>query len=135
MSSPDVAAESVEVPSQPSHRCVRVVAVNAVTVQQAAGQSGWSPRMLRYLEEQRLLVPKRTPAGYRLYDERDVERLTALRRLRDLFAFGLDDLAFALRLRREPFLARAVDQWLDPVVRDDAWLRFEQEKHERLLVA
>lgn len=109
--------------------------MNGLTVQQAAGQSGWSPRMLRYLEEQRLLVPKRTPAGYRLYDERDVERLTALRRLRDLFAFGLDDLAFALRLRREPFLARAVDQWLDPVVRDDAWLRFEQEKHERLLVA
>lgn len=109
--------------------------MNGLTVQQAAERSGWSPRMLRYLEEQRLLIPKRTGAGYRLYDDRDVERLTALRRLRDLFAFGLDDLAFALRLRREPFLARAVDQWLDPVVREDAWLRFEQEKHERLLPA
>ena len=109
--------------------------MNGLTVQQAAERSGWSPRMLRYLEEHGLLVPRRTPAGYRLYDERDVERLTALRRLRDLFAFGLDDLAFALRLRREPFLARAVDQWLDPVVREDAWLRFEQEKHERLLPA
>ena len=91
--------------------------------------------MLRYLEEHGLLTPERTAAGYRLYDDRDVERLAALRRLRDLHAFGLDDLAFALRLRREPFLAKAVDAWLDPVVRDDAWLRFEQEKHERLLVA
>ena len=105
------------------------------TVQEAAKRSGWSPRMLRYLEEHELLVPERTAAGYRLYDAGDIERLSTLRRLRDLFAFGLDDLSFALRMRREPFLAKAVDAWLDPVVRDDAWLRFEQEKHERLLVA
>ena len=109
--------------------------MDGITVQEAARRSGWSPRMLRYLEEHGLVEPRRTSAGYRLYEDRDVERLTTLRRLRDLFHFGLDDVSFALRLRREPFLAKAVDEWLDPVVRDDAWLRFEQEKHERLLVA
>ena len=103
------------------------------TVQEAARRSGWSARMLRYLEEHGLLVPRRTAAGYRLYDDADIERLAALKRLRDLHAVGLDELAFALRLRREPFLAKAVDRWLDPIVREDEWLRYEQEKHERLL--
>ena len=103
------------------------------TVQEAGRRSGWSPRMLRYLEEHGLLAPTRTDAGYRLYDERDIRRLLRLRRLRDHFRFGLDDLAFALRLRREPFLAAAVNEWLEPVVND--WLDFEQRKHERLLAA
>ena len=105
------------------------------TVRDAARATGWSARMLRYLEEYGLVLPERSPAGYRLYDETDLERLRSLRRLRDLFRFGLDDLAFALRLRREPFLAAAVNRWLDPVVARDEWLRFEQEKHERLLAA
>jgi DNA-binding transcriptional MerR regulator len=107
--------------------------VSRYTVQEAGRRSGWSARMLRYLEEHGLLAPRRTEAGYRLYDERDVERLERLRRLRDHFGFGLDDLVFALRLRREPFLAAAVNEWLEPVVQD--WLEFEQRKHERLLAA
>ena len=37
------------------------------TVGQAAKQSGWSPRMLRYVERLGLVVPGRTPSGYRLY--------------------------------------------------------------------
>jgi len=41
---------------------------------------------IRYLEDQRLLAPKRTPGGYRLYSELDVERLrTILRLQRDEF--------------------------------------------------
>ena len=54
---------------------------------------------------------------------------------------GLSDLAFALRMRREPPLRQATDAWLDaraerPAGVDSAdWLRFEQEKHQRLLAA
>jgi MerR family copper efflux transcriptional regulator len=107
--------------------------VTRYTVQEAGRRSGWSPRMLRYLEDHGLLSPRRTEAGYRLYDERDIERLERLKRLRDHFGFGLDDLAFALRLRREPFLEAAVNVWLEPVIQD--WLAFEQAKHERLLAA
>ncbi|MCB0881196.1 MAG: MerR family transcriptional regulator [Thermoleophilia bacterium] len=41
---------------------------------------------LRYLEDQKLINPKRTPGGYRLYSPRDVERLrTILRLQRDEF--------------------------------------------------
>jgi DNA-binding transcriptional MerR regulator len=41
---------------------------------------------IRYLEDQKLLTPRRTPGGYRLYSPRDVERLrTILRLQRDEF--------------------------------------------------
>src|SRR4249919_428701 len=41
---------------------------------------------IRYLEDQKLLAPRRTPGGYRLYSQVDVERLrTILRMQRDEF--------------------------------------------------
>ncbi|MDX6615937.1 MAG: hypothetical protein QOD60_1028 [Solirubrobacterales bacterium] len=41
---------------------------------------------IRYLEDQKLLSPRRTPGGYRLYSQNDVERLrTILRLQRDEF--------------------------------------------------
>jgi DNA-binding transcriptional MerR regulator len=41
---------------------------------------------IRYLEEQKLLSPRRTPGGYRLYSQADVDRLrTILRMQRDEF--------------------------------------------------
>ena len=41
---------------------------------------------IRYLEDQKLLAPRRTPGGYRLYSSSDVSRLrTILRLQRDEF--------------------------------------------------
>lgn len=41
---------------------------------------------IRYLEDQKLLTPRRTPGGYRLYSASDVERLRAILRMqRDEF--------------------------------------------------
>src|SRR4026209_2678190 len=41
---------------------------------------------IRYLEDQKLLTPRRTQGGYRLYSQSDVERLRTLLRLqRDEF--------------------------------------------------
>src|SRR5688572_25931314 len=41
---------------------------------------------IRYLEDQKLLTPRRTAGGYRLYSQSDVERLRAILRLqRDEF--------------------------------------------------
>src|ERR1700733_7002821 len=41
---------------------------------------------IRYLEDQKLLTPRRTPGGYRLYGQGDVRRLrTILRMQRDEF--------------------------------------------------
>jgi DNA-binding transcriptional MerR regulator len=58
--------------------------------------------MLRYLEQAGLVVPSRTPAGYRLYGLRELNQLRALADLRSRFGLGIGDIAFAARLRREP---------------------------------
>ena len=63
-------------------------------------------------------MPRRTPSGYRVYGLAELNRLGALRELRRVHGVGLDELAFAARLRSEPVLRRAVDGWL--AARDDA---------------
>jgi DNA-binding transcriptional MerR regulator len=106
--------------------------VKEFTVSQAARQTGWSPRMLRYLEQTGLVVPGRRPSGYRLYGVRELNRLRALRDLRARFGVELAELAFAARLRSEPGLRDAVHTWLST---GDSALEWEQRKHERLLAA
>jgi DNA-binding transcriptional MerR regulator len=44
-----------------------------------SAQTGASVRMLRYYEEQGLLEPQRTPSGYRVYAESDVDRVARIR--------------------------------------------------------
>jgi DNA-binding transcriptional MerR regulator len=83
-----------------------------LTVGAAAAETGWSARMLRYLEEQRLVVPRRTAAGYRTYGLPELNRLRTLRDLRRRFGIELAELAFARRLRRDAELRAAVDGWL-----------------------
>jgi MerR family copper efflux transcriptional regulator len=107
--------------------------VETFTVGEAAARTGWSPRMLRYLEASALVVPRRNAAGYRLYGVRELNQLRSLRDLRARFAIELSDVAFAARLRREPALRAAVDTWLHG--RGVDALDWEQRKHERLLVA
>jgi MerR family copper efflux transcriptional regulator len=89
--------------------------------------------MLRYLERAGLVVPRRTPSGYRAYGLLELNQLRSLRRLRETFTVELTDMAFAARLRREPDLRAAVDSWLAGT--ELSALDWEQRKHERLLVA
>ena len=100
---------------------------------EAAAQTGWSPRMLRYLEGADLVVPERTASGYRVYGLLELNQLRSLRELRSRFGVELADVAFAARLDREPALRAAVETWLAGT-RLSA-LDWEQRKHERLLVA
>ena len=104
-----------------------------LTVSEAAAQTGWSPRMLRYLEAAELVVPERTSAGYRVYGLVELNQLRSLRELRARFGVELSDVAFAARLEREPALRASVETWLAGT-RLSA-LDWEQRKHERLLVA
>ena len=103
------------------------------TVGKAAARTGWSPRMLRYLERSGLVVPRRTAAGYRAYGLLELNQLRSLRELRRQFEVHLTDVAFAARLRREPDLRAAVDTWLAGT--ELSALDWEQRKHERLLAA
>jgi len=107
--------------------------MDELTVSEAAARTGWSPRMLRYLERVGLVVPRRSRTGYRLYGLRELKLLRSLRELRRRHAVELNDIAFAARLRREPELRAAVDGWLAGT--DTAWIDWEQRKHERLLAA
>ncbi len=107
-----------------------------LTVGRAAALTGWSPRMLRYLEQCDLVVPERTPKGYRLYGLRDLNVLRSLNELRSAFAVELSDIAFAARLRSEPDLRAAVETWLAGASGTaPAYLEWEQRKQERLLAA
>ena len=107
--------------------------MDGLAVSQAAARTGWSPRMLRYLEQAGLVVPERTTAGYRVYGLLELNLLRSLRELRGRFGVELTDMAFAARLEREPALRAAVETWLAST-RLSA-LDWEQRKHERLLVA
>jgi MerR family transcriptional regulator, copper efflux regulator len=113
--------------------------LDALTINEAAETTGWSARMLRYIERVGLVKAARSASGYRLYGPAELQRLRTLRELLDGFDLGLGEVGFALRLRRELPLREAIDGWLsaEPArpehVSADDWLRFEQEKHQKLL--
>jgi MerR family copper efflux transcriptional regulator len=109
--------------------------MDGLSVGAASARTEWSARMLRYLERQGLVVPRRTQAGYRVYGLGELNQLRALRELRRLFRVELTELGFAARLRREPELRRAVDGWLAAADDLGSWIEWEQRKHERLLAA
>jgi len=115
--------------------------MDALTIHEAAQTTGWSPRMLRYVERVGLVEPNRSDAGYRLYGPPELQRLRTLRELLERHELGLSDVAFALRLRRDAELRNTVDGWLEATaerpehVPAPDWLRWEQEKHSKLLAA
>ena len=114
--------------------------MEGLTINQAAETTGWSPRMLRYLDSSGLVAPGRSGSGYRIYGPGELQRLRTLRELLDTRGIEISDVGFAQRLRAEPDLRSAVEGWLDAepsapegVTDGSDWLRFEQDKHERLL--
>jgi MerR family copper efflux transcriptional regulator len=114
--------------------------MSSLTIGEAARRTGWSPRMLRYLERVGLVAPERTGAAYRVYGEPQVELLRGVSALRRGFDVTISDLAFALRLRREPRLRAELDALLHRAEQLSTsmplnWLDWEQRKHQRLLAA
>jgi len=136
--------------------------MESATVHTTAQTTGWSVRMLHYLDAAGLVSPPRSPSGYRLYGPREIAHLRRLRQLLVDHDLKPADLQIALRLRTEPALRHAVDDWLgatgtaaanltqiDPRTEDQdraadttqaaaadlstSWLRFEQDKHSRAL--
>jgi DNA-binding transcriptional MerR regulator len=110
-----------------------------LTINEAAETTGWSPRMLRYLETVGLIEPPRTGAGYRIFGPAELQRLRTLRELLDRHGLGPSDVAFAKRMRDESELEDAVARWLTEKaekpegVQTSDWLDYEQQKHQRLL--
>src|SRR5579884_980610 len=104
--------------------------MDALTIHEAAQTTGWSPRMLRYVERAGLVTPARSTSGYRLYRAAELQRLRTLKELLARFDIALSDIAFASRMNHDQELRAAVDSWLaaQPRRPDDVgpedWLRF-----------
>jgi MerR family copper efflux transcriptional regulator len=113
--------------------------MDGLAINEAAATTGWSARMLRYLDRVGLIRPPRTPAGYRVYGPGELQRLRTLRELLTRFGCGLSEVAFAKRMRDDADLREALDGWFEATphrpagVPSGEWLRWEQEKHQRLL--
>ena len=118
-----------------------VASKDSLTINEAAETTGWSPRMLRYIESVDLVVPPRSSGGYRLYGPAELQRLRTLRELLKGQKLEIADVGFVQRLRDEPVTDRAVNDWLDQQaekpeeVPSGDWLSFEQQKHQQLLKA
>jgi DNA-binding transcriptional MerR regulator len=77
---------SVTEPLERTGRSPRLATIGAVCRRLQAEFPDISISKIRYLEDQGLLTPKRTPGGYRLFGEDDIDRLeTILRLQRDEF--------------------------------------------------
>lgn len=77
---------STEVAGGPLPRKEKALTIGAVVKQLEREFPDISISKIRYLEDQKLLSPRRTPGGYRLYAPADVDRLrTILRLQRDEF--------------------------------------------------
>src|SRR3982074_2861024 len=104
--------------------------MEALTIHEAGETTGWSARMLRYVERTGLVTPARSSSGYRLYGPAELQRLRTLKELLRSFDVGLSDVAFAARMRASAELREAVQDWLEAQphrpehVDPEDWLRF-----------
>jgi DNA-binding transcriptional MerR regulator len=95
----------------------------AVLISELASRTDTSQRLLRYYEEQGLLTPTRTSAGYRSYTDDDV---ATVRRIRHLLGAGLSTAIIASVLP----CVRDEESMLVPTCSDSlAQLR---QEHDRL---
>src|SRR5689334_6692778 len=94
--------------------------MESMTIQQASEATGWSQRMLRYLEQAGLVAALRTPGGHRHYGPRQIERLQGLRDLLAEHGLTIADVAFERRMRTDAEVARAVDAWFGAIHRHAA---------------
>jgi len=115
--------------------------MDALTIHEAAETTGWSARMLRYVEQAGLVEPQRSPSGYRLYGPEQLQRLRTLRELLERHTVALSEVGFAKRLRDDAGLRAALDGWFAAEAERPSsvpatdWLRWEQEKHAKLIAA
>jgi MerR family transcriptional regulator, repressor of the yfmOP operon len=102
-----------------------LLADRLLRIQEAAAETGLTPRSIRYYEELGLLSPAaRSDGAYRLYDADDLERLRFIRGLRDDAGFSLAEIGQLLgdeqaRARnRALFAAAQSNEERRPIVQD-----------------
>jgi DNA-binding transcriptional MerR regulator len=68
-----------------------VVSVDGWSISEAAARTGFPPSTLRFYDQAGLVCPARTPAGYRSYDEQQIQRLRFIGRAKT-FGLSLDEI-------------------------------------------
>lgn len=106
-------------------------------IARAAAVLATTPRMLRYREQLGLVAPLRGTGGHREYGERELVGAALAAELERRYDVGPGEVAFALRLLREPMVAadvRALGQLIHRLASPTAdALDFEAAKARRLL--
>ena len=87
--------------------------MDGLTINEAAETTGWSPRMLRYIESAGLIEPPRSASGYRIFGPGELQRLRTLRELLARFDCALSDVAFTKRYAGDAELRAALDRWFE----------------------
>jgi DNA-binding transcriptional MerR regulator len=106
--------EPPEAPSEPPRQ--KAVTIGAVCKALVQEFPDISISKIRYLEDQKLLAPRRTQGGYRLYTQSDIQRLrTILRLQRDEF--------LPLRVIRQELAGGRTDREVTPSSGDGRTLR------------
>jgi DNA-binding transcriptional MerR regulator len=106
--------EPPEAPSEPPRQ--KAVTIGAVCKALVQEFPDISISKIRYLEDQKLLAPRRTQGGYRLYTQTDIQRLrTILRLQRDEF--------LPLRVIRQELAGGRTDREVTPSSGDGRTLR------------
>ncbi|SDR21870.1 MerR family transcriptional regulator [Thermostaphylospora chromogena] len=73
------------------------MAEGLVRIGEVAERLGLSLRTIRHYEEVGLVVPERTRGGFRLYSERDIDRLALVKRMKPL-GFSLEEMRDLLEI-------------------------------------
>jgi DNA-binding transcriptional MerR regulator len=108
----DISAPDLEIPAppesgEPAGRSQKAVTIGAVCKALVQEFPDISISKIRYLEDQKLLTPRRTQGGYRLYTQTDITRLrTILRLQRDEF--------LPLRVIRQELAGGRAERDVDP---------------------
>ena len=67
-------------------------------IEEVAIKTGLTKKALRYYEDLKLIIPKRTDASYRLYSEEDIEDIIRIKDLRERLGFCLKDVKVIIEL-------------------------------------
>ena len=91
-----------------------MISERLLRIQEVAGETGLTPRSIRYYEERGLLRPAaRSEGAYRLYDGSDLEQLRFIKGLRDDAGLSIADIGEIVQDEESRRRARAALQVID----------------------